>query len=370
MNQRIRGASGLTLLLTLTLLATPFTTPSVAHAQAEPGTLLVVSKPPPPTVPSDPRQGLVFSAPFNMAASSITFDLSAVAEATGVPKGLEYLRLDAAGDAYITFSGGPEASPGGVMVVEDFLDRETFDPARDRLITGEATGLVSPKDLVVVGNAGVIIVADFAEAQVATFDTEARGSAAPRFVTTALGTTEAGEPRRPWGLAFDAATDRLFIGGTDGKVLVFDDYLARRGEGGPSRIITPTLEGQQASANVHDLVYLKDEDVLIATDVGAATTADQPGFDTDGKVFLLGNASAASGDTEVEVQLAGPSTLLGNPVGAASDGIDLFITEKARDTVLRFSGVLELSGAVDAAPTGAVTVAKPEAVALVSGGAD
>ena len=341
--------------------------PGFALAQGESADVIIVSKPPPPTVPSDPSQGLIFRAPLDMSASSITFDTANTAEGetVDVPKSLEYLRLDAAGDAYITFDDGPaEAASGGIMVIEDFMNRTGFDSSKDRLITGEAAGLVGPKDLVVADDSSVVIVSDFTEAKVAVFDTRAVGDAAPRFVTSELGLTEAG-PRRPWGLAFDAAANRLFVGGTDGTVLVFDDYLVNRGEGGPDRVITPFLGGEQASANTHDLVYLADEDLLIATDVGAATTADQPGFSADGKVFVLENASTAEGETEVKAQLAGPNTMLGNPVGAAFDGSDLFITEKTKDTVLRFSDVLSMSGAVNAAPTGAVTVAKPEAVALV-----
>ncbi len=370
MKRRVRAFRINILLFTLfVLLAGGLAGAGFASAQREGAGLIIVSKPPPPAVPSDPSQGLIFRAPLDMSASSITFDTSNTAEGEAVdaPKSLEYLRLDSAGDAYITFDDGPaEAAPGGVMVIEDFMNRTGFGSSKDRLITGEAAGLVAPKDLVVADDSGVVIVSDFAEAKVAVFDVLADGDTAPRFVTPELGLTEAGEPRRPWGLAFDAAADRLFVGGTDGTVLVFDAYLADRGEGGPDRVFTPFLGGEQASANIHDLVYLADEDVLIATDVGAATTADQPGFDADGKVFVLENASTAEGETEVKAQLAGSSTMLGNPVGAASHGSDLFITEKTKDAVLRFSGVLGMSGAVDIAPTGAVTVAKPEAVALVS----
>ncbi len=374
----MRALKAFVVSLTLSVAGVVGTILSVAHAQSGAAQMIIVSKPSPPVVPSDPPQGLIFSVPMDMSASSVTFntlgntetagDLTGgVVEETGVPQSLEYLRLDAAGDAYITFDDGPsETAPGGIMVVEDFLNQAAYDFTRDRLITGDVAGLVEPKDLVVAADLGVVIVADFAETKVATFDLRAGEDAAPRFVTTELGTTSAGEPRRPWGLAFDATADRLFVGGTDGTVLVFDDYLINAGEGGPSRVITPFLSGERASANIHDLVYAPDEDLLIATDVGAATTADQAGFDTDGKVFLIDNASAADGETEVKAQLAGPNTMLGNPVGAAFDGTDLFITEKTRDSVLRFADVLRFSGAVDAPPTGAVTVAKPEAVALVS----
>ena len=337
-----------------------------AASNGKPGEMIVVSKPPPPAVPSDPPQGRIFALSPNMSASSVTF--GSAPDAVDGPQSLEYLRLDAAGDAYITFDDGPsEAAPGGVMVVKDFLSQKQFDPARDHLITGDTTGLVEPKDLVVASDLGIVIVADFASANVAVFDIEASGDAAPRFLSAKLGTTQTGEPRRPWGLAFDAAADRLFVGGTDGTVLVYDDYLVNQGQSGPERVITPSWEGEQVSANTHDLVYLADEDLLIATDVGAATTADQPDFDTDGKVFLLEQASTADGLTDVKAQLTGPKTMLGNPVGAAFDGAHLFITEKTKDTVLRFNDVLGLSGTLNVAPTGAVTVAQPEAVTLVSG---
>ncbi len=331
------------------------------HGQA-PGWFVAVSKPPPPTVPSDPPQGLIFKAPLDMSASRRAFNL------VMKPQSLEYLHFDAEGDAYITFDDGPvEAAPGGVMVIGSFLDRDGgFDPARDRLITGTATGLVEPKDIVVADELGVAIVADFAEAKLVAFDLQADGNSAPLFVTTDLGLTSTGEPRRPWGLAFDTVNDRLFVGGTDGAALVFDDYLVNQGENGPDRVITPAAKGKRISVNLHDAFYLADKDILIVSDIGRATTADEPNWDADGKVFVLENASTADGDTEVRLQLAGQNTMLGNPVGVASDGKDLFITERTKDVVLRFDNVLTLTGTLNIAPSGAVTVAQPEAVALVN----
>ena len=333
---------------------------AVGTVGAQEGELLAISKPPPPVVPSDAPQGLIFGLPANMTETQVTFDTE------GGPQSLEYLRFDNQGNAFITFDDGPdESAPGGVMVVENFLERDVFDPARDRLITGENTGLLEPKDLSLASELGFVIVSDFGGAKVAVFETDAEGDAAPLFVTEDLGTTDAGEPRRPWGLALDESSGRLFVGATDGTILVFDDYLTSQGNGEPDRVITPSLDGSQVSANAHALVYLPEEDVLLVSDVGSATTADQPGFNTDGKVFVLANASSVEGDTEVQAQLAGADTLLGNPVGLAFDGEDLFVTERTRDVVLRFDDILDLSGDVNAAPSGAITVAKPEAVVMV-----
>ena len=334
--------------------------PAPVRAQAE-AWVVAVSKPPAPVVPSDPPQGLIFKLPPAMTASSPMFDTA------GGPTSLEYLHFDTQGDAYLTFDDGPdEAFPGGIMVIRDFLERGggSFDASKDRLITGAAVGLVEPKDIVVASELGVVVVADFAEAEVATFDMQAVGDATPLFVVSDLGVSAAGEPRRPWGLAFDTKNDRLFVGGNDGTVLVFDDFLIDRGFSGPDRAITPVLGGEKVSANTHDLVYVADRDLLIASDVGGATTADQPGFDSDGGIFVLENVGMADGDSEVRLHLAGPNTLLGNPVGVAFDGSALFVTERSKDLVLRFDDFLRLAQSSDTAPSGAVTVALPEAVVL------
>lgn len=319
--------------------------------------VIVVSKPPPPVVPSDPPQGLIYQLRPDLSASEVSFDTS------GGPTSLEYLQFSADGSAAITFDDGPnEGNPGGVMIADNFLGRSGghFDSEHDRLISGEKAGLLEPKDLALAP--GAIIVADFGAARLSVFDLDAEGDAAPRF-TKALGLT-GGEPRRPWGLAFDAAKDRLFVGATDGAVLVFDKFLSQGGE--TSRIIIPSANGQKISANAHDLVYLKNQDLLIVSDVGAATTPDQPGFETDGAVYTIRNAGQAEGHTGVDVYLSGPNSLLGNPVGLAFSGGSLFVTERTKDVVLRFDDFLSL-GHADAAPDAALTVPVPEAVVLTPG---
>ncbi len=137
-----------------------------------------------------------------------------------------------------------------------------------------------------------------------------------------------------------------------------------RGENGLDRVVVPTVERAKASANLHGINYLNDQDALILSDVGAATTANEPGFDTDGKIFVIEDASTAEGDTEVKFELSGLNSLLGNPVGIAFDGDDLYVAEKALDVVLRFYDILSQSGAIDLAPSSAVTVPQPESVVL------
>lgn len=325
--------------------------------------MFAVSQPPAPVLPSDPPAGLIFGLPHDLSSAAPTFDASGVASA---PLSLEYLRFDNAGNGYTTFHDGSDVpGTGGVLVIDDLVAREggTFNASRDYLITGAEAGLAGPKDLAVVNDLGILVVADFADANIKVFDLDIEGDTAPLFVTSDLGETSSGEPRAPWGLTVDSVQNRLFVAATDGTVLVYDHYLVNRGENGPDRVIIPTIRGATASANLHGISYLA-EDTLILSDVGEATTADEPGFDTDGKLFVLEAASTAEGDTEVKLELSGPASLLGNPVGIAFDGRNLYVAEQSKNVVLRFDDILELKGATDPAPSGAVTVTAPESVAL------
>lgn len=342
---------------------------SSVNAQEESSVLstqmLAVSQPPAPLLPSDPAASLIFRLPSDLSSAAPTFDASGMADD---PLALEYLRLDNAGNGYVTFHGDSADMPGtgGVLVIDDLPAREagTFDASRDHLITGTQTGLAEPKDLAVVDDLSVLVVADFANADIKVFDLAAEGDTAPLFTTVNLGETARGDPRNPWGLRFDSDHNRLFVAATDGTVLVYDHYLVNQGENGPDRVIVPSAAGAKASANLHGISYLADRDTLILSDVGAATTADEPGFDTDGKLFVLENASTAEGSTEVKSQIRGQASLLGNPVGIVFDGNDLYVAEKASDLILRFNDVLDLTGITDVAPNGAVTVPAPESVVL------
>ncbi len=146
--------------------------------------VLAVSEPPAPVLPSDPPTGLIFSLPHDLSAAAPTFDAAGI---TDEPVRLEYLRFDAAGNGYLTFHDGSDApATGGVLVIDAFATRSgvaraggTFDAGSDRLLSGAEADLAGPRDLAVADELGVVIVADFAEADLKVFDLAFRGSAAP-----------------------------------------------------------------------------------------------------------------------------------------------------------------------------------------------
>lgn len=337
----------------------------VSGAAAQPGStaqLLTVSKPPASLLPTDPAQGLVYTSPTDLASAKVFFS------AEGGPMGLVYLVFDSGGTGYLTFDDGPdETAPGGVMIIDDLQTRKdlTFDAARDSLITGSAAGMSEPKDLFLIEDLGFLVVADFANADIKVFDTLSFGDVPPLFATDKLGSSLSSEPRRPWGVAYDEAADRLFVGATDGALLVYDRFLEARGESGPDRVVTPTWQGEPVSSNLHELIYLPENDRIVVTDVGAATTTDQPGFDSDGALLVIDNASRADGATDVGLRIYGPASLLGNPVSLVKRGDDMFVAENGLDLLLRFDGLLNHRGALDLSPDAAVSLVKPESVVLL-----
>ena len=109
----------------------------------------------------------------DLASAEVFFDVA------GGPVSLVYLVLDAQGTGYLTFDDGPNSdAPGGVLVIQELQTRaeRTFNPARDRLLTGSKVGLSEPKDLILVEDLGLLIVADFGAADLKVFDALGSGA--------------------------------------------------------------------------------------------------------------------------------------------------------------------------------------------------
>ena len=314
----------------------------------------------------DPSNGSVNNGDGNDFVLELGTDLASriraafdTRDATANP---ENITFSLSGDAYLTFDNGATPSQGGILVVNrlaDSRDGGSFDPSRDRTLTGDQTGLVAPKGLDVASAQGVLIVADFGAQNIKTFSTEAGGNVAPLYVTSDLGSAT----RSVWDLDYDPMNDRLFVAATDGAVLVYDDYVSSMGAGGPDRVITPTNGQNKVSVNLHGVVHVSSADgysgdALILSDVGDA------GSNSDGQLFIIENASTANGNVMVRAQIGGPRSTLGNPVDITFDGKNLYVAEKTKDAVLRFDNILSQTGVRDVSPDRSVTVDNVESVAL------
>ena len=277
---------------------------------------------------------------------------------------VQSLVLDDNGDGFLT--ADLAGTLGAILFVPNLCEEtegecanvSTAVGAGTRVIAGAATGLIAPKGIINVENS--LVVADNGGAgAIRVFAETATGNVAPSFtVTNITGATSV------WDVAYDEGDDRLFVAGTNGVVLVYDDFFTDRGATGPDRTITPTDGTAQISVNLHGIAYDSDRDLLVLTDVGVASGGASA---TDGQLFTIASASTATGATAVRYRIAGAATTLGNPVDVAltRDG-DVYVAEKANSRVVRFNGVTTATGTVGTAPAASVAVVNAESVTIAN----
>ena len=271
--------------------------------------------------------------------------------------GNEGIAFDDSGTLY---QASDSEAIGKIRVIDDFEERFVTIEGADssvRIIGGmgtSATGLGAPKGIDVIDNR-FIVVADFGAGNVKTFNTSDSGDVAPVAVTPL-------SDAKPWDVVYDASSDRLYVTVTNGTVDVFDNFIGGNfAAGGPNRTIVPSnSDGEQISTNLHGIAYEAGSDRLYVTDVGDANASQGDNFATDGALYVISNASTASEATSVDTRIAGPSTLLGNPVDLILVDGNVLVAEKTNDAVLGFDNVLSASG--DVTPSTVVSVVKPESL--------
>ncbi|GAC23865.1 hypothetical protein GMES_1569 [Paraglaciecola mesophila KMM 241] len=276
---------------------------------------------------------------------------------------IESVAFDIAGDAYATFDD-PDTGTAGILVgnrVAKSRDTESFDTSRDRVIAGENTGLVTPKGLDVASNSGLLFVAEnnATTPGILVFSLCASGDAAPVLTLNLADNT------RPWDVDYDASTDRAYVALTNGTVAVFDEVTARMNSGmttltAQDRTIIPAVGGTAllAPSNIHGIDFDPASGNLILSDVGSAADA------TDGKLYVLSAADSADGLTEIQVNIGGANSNLGNPVDIMYSGSDLFVAEKSNNVIMRFDNILASEGG-DIAANATISFNAPESVAII-----
>lgn len=244
-----------------------------------------------------------------------------------------------------------DAGNGSIVTVCNALNRAEggmYDSNQDRSITGTATTLVNPKGIDVSHKRGLIFAADFNAMQITVFGSAAAGNVAPLASTV----TDA----KPWDVTYDDNNDRLYVALTDGNVAVYDDYVDGGFVATPARVIIPSnTAGEKVSVNIHGIVYDANTNKLVVSDVGSASDA------TDGSLFVINNAAQADGNTTVARSIAGPASMLGNPVDISLTGSDLRVAEKSNDAILVFSNIFA-GPSGDISPDLVTATTKPESI--------
>lgn len=302
----------------------------------------------------------------------------------GGPMNVENCVVDSLGNVFVTADDGSNTTgTGGLLSLGvPFNGRMSqTNPNNtgrdwDSVITGGNTQFKNPKGFDVCRDRGVIIVVENDQSgpvadgpQIIVYGFNASGDVAEFGRTTNLGLAG----RRPWDCDYSKRDDRLFVACTDGTMIVYDNFLTTKLNGtnspAPDRVVTPSDGLLPISDNLHGIVYNDATDQVILSDVGAATTGSQTGFDTDGQIFVINNARSADGLTLVSVRINGANSLLGNPVDIVNNGNTLFVAEKANGggRILRFDNILGRGVDSSAAPDAMITTTAPESVSIAPG---
>ncbi|GGF55291.1 YncE family protein [Alteromonas lipolytica] len=276
---------------------------------------------------------------------------------------IESVTLDAFGDGAVTFDD-PATSMGGVLLINRLASMrkgDSYSMSQDHMIMGASTGLVTPKGADVSSTHGLVFVAELNATTpgIKVFSSCASGDVAP------LITLVASNGARPWDVDYDAQTDRAFVALTNGTVAVFDEVTRKLMNGmttvnGENRLITPAMNGTAVAAptNIHGIDYDAQSDSLVISDVGSAASA------TDGKLYVIPAAGLANGLSDMSVMIAGPNSMLGNPVDLMLSNGHAYVAEKSNNVIMRFDNILN-SASGDIAPDFTMSHTAPESVVVI-----
>ncbi len=257
----------------------------------------------------------------NISKYSITGDsLVTLVTPSSAAEGIYY---DATADVVVQASRSAlqlEAYSG----VSTLMDGATVTPA----FTGSAD-LENPRELAVSGSS--YVVADNENQTFYVYDNSGSGF-------TLVNTVDV--PFPVWGIAFKG-DDLYAVVDTSGDLAVYYDFLSNAidGEMMPSKRVT--IEG---IVRTHGIVYDGTDDTMILTDIGdAGNTTDDGGFhvisDFSSKFDALSDGDLLP--VGMQVRVAGPATLMGNPIDVAYDSEEdaVYVSEIGNGKVLGFTSI-------------------------------
>lgn len=236
-------------------------------------------------------------------------------------------------------------------------DSAAFDPVVDREIDLSGDGITG-KGIEILDDRGRVIVADIGTPALQVFSSTAGQGAAP-LVSIPLANAA-------WDIKYDTDNDRLYAALTNGTLAIFDDFSNDiSATATASRTLTPVDEADtQVSDNFHGIDFVPGaSNTVIVSDVGAVTTGDGAG--DDGALFVFTDDGVVDGNVPPSDyrRIAGPATLLGNPVDLIQIDDSTVIAEKANGRILSFDG-LATAGSGDLAPDFTLANTAPESLAV------
>ncbi|MBT8103413.1 MAG: hypothetical protein KJO95_10625 [Gammaproteobacteria bacterium] len=258
--------------------------------------------------------------------------------------------IDASDNLYL--AGDLNGPPGSLRVINR-VDNRANDSAFDGQLDREfmAPGSMSLRGISIAHRAGLVFAANFQGSSIEVYGTAAGENAVS--IASAVIAVE------PTDLVYDEASDRLFVAASNGTIEVIDDFVTSGFSTAASRTITP-----DGATNLSGIAYDAAGDRLVVTDVGSDISND------DGEIIVIADASTVSGAQSPARSIAGPHTLLRNPVDIVLNGSEAWIAEFGNNKILAYKDVLDGESG-DIAPDRTTDSDAPQSLVLgpASGGA-
>ncbi len=237
----------------------------------------------------------------------------------------------------------------------------TVTALRDRAFT--LSGAEEATSSLVIDEFGVLLVTDGGDAPGITVHTVCGDGA---LLGGKIQTNDSnGNAKTPTDVDYDGERGDLYLSFADGSIGIyraFNRYLESliANPDTPNTpntllVVTPqvvdvTGNRVNAAADYQAIEYLSGLDQI------ALLTQGSDSDTSDGKLLIIGRtpgfqaSGLFGGSVDVDVDISGPNTGLGNPVDLAFDGVNLFVAEKGNGLVLRFDNASTLSTG-DVSPT-------------------
>jgi len=198
--------------------------------------------------------------------------------------------------------------------------------------------LTSPREIAVKGNR--VVVSDNAMHKFFVYSFDGSAFTLENTVTPGFNV---------WGITFKG-DDLLAVVDGSSDLAIFNDFLNNAIDGNLAADKRITIDG---IVRTHGIDYSEADDVLVMTDIGVAANAtNDGGFQVIQNFSSKLNMTATGGSITLanQTRVAGPSTMLGNPIDIAYDHKTqtVYIAEVGNGKVLAFSNVLSATG--DIAP--------------------
>lgn len=271
---------------------------------------------------------------------------------TGASQGL------ALGSDGTLFQNSDGASSGirAISQIASRADADSFGALDRQIGTASGNGLFLIEDQNLLVSCDTTSATRTSDADLLIFSSSAGAQAMPS------GSIDL--PASCWDGAYSAVDDRMYLALVDGTLAIIDDVSdldlnsALSGSEVVDRTVTPVDENaMKLSVNLHGVGL--EGGVVLLSDIGDAAVAD------DGALFVFSDDGTINNNV-IMTPIAGPATMLGNPVDVILQDGAAIVAEQSNNVILVFNDVATLTG--DVVPSFQTAFTAPESIVSLGDG--